>query len=1443
MADTNLFFNSTPIAGTPTPLFFGGNDPSTPIFSSVIILGQTGVITPTITTSSFPITGNTATGQLVSFPLVGYVNALTGSVSTTAVGTIATSSTSTFAITGNGLTTSVGSTSGAQSFFRSISSIGFTPPGANIISGDAYWNNVWLLMRGNAADGTAYAVNEADTSTNLTVVGNTKITTADSKFGGSSILFDTSSRIEPGLIDLNTDFTLEGWASPAYNGTLLGRHTGSSGYLASLDRQSTTTARLIYQQWGPANGYAFQEFSCVVTTVSSTNWVHYAIVRAGNTIKFFIDGILKSNVSGPYGFNTATGYPGIPSNTWINGDPDSSSMGSGGLDEYRLTLGTARYSANFTLPTVPYSNNDPYLSDVVLMLHGDGANNSTIIKNYGNKKISRYTSGASISTNQSKFGGSSLKSNGSTGSCFVIPPSQGPVLGLGDFTMETWYYTADNSYNPIITNRYEQDGATGCFAWYFDTGSGMSFHELTRSPDKNVACTFTFSTNTWYHLAVTRTSGIFRMFVNGVQLVADTLRLSGNPVTCDFTLQPYYTSFGGLIQYQQSLCYMDDVRITIGVSRYTGGDFSVPGTEPQLFSGTGSDPYWLNVNTQLSFDSNYTDDSLSAKTITPNSTIISATQSKFGGTSLNTNYSYISIPNADNAWDFTSASVYTLDYWIYLLDASTDTQWIGSGYGTFTMGIASGKIQISKPLIATVITGTTTINTNQWYHIAVAQDNESIRLYVDGVLNGTTAPTTFQPSGSAINVGGNPTYSLSSNMYIDDFRLTTGVSRYLDLDIKTSINSVFLGNQTQLSNMSLNTAIGIITTQQTPSAIIGQTGFLTAQQALNRALNGVQTVVNLGTYNIGTEIFPAGVFSTGQVGTVTVGANSYFVTGVSSAGQRGTILAKSDLTRALTGNQFNGATGYVIGSLQVNLTGNGSFFAINSMQLQANISNAAVGTVGNITVTSNYTRAITSVLGVGLPGGFYQLFLTPLTGVELTRNVGNITTSLTQNYATANVSVTGIGSLVSTNTQVKALNSQSYRSLTTLYAGTISPTNTTLLTGVSNTNDVGSFTTSVTENFAAGISSTLAVGTIRLQNDGLLALFGSSMLGYTGILISTKFANLTGNQSSIVPGFINTRQSIGVKADCRVGSVVTSQDCVTLLNSSQSNTGIGSVRNYKYSPLTGIESTLSSNSLVDTHSYGVRAVCQINAMDFFVLKSEYPSGNHSTGQTGVVFATQTVALVGTTFNGLINNYADVQHSLGVQSISSVGSVKFVRSFSLIGNERNTSVGNVGFRQDYMRTLVGNSSTGKLYKALEPDVIELGEHHEVEIPRGYSLTLEGEFSFIQSFECINCSSPVIEVYHRDNRAWIRLNTPGSFEDSKLYYVDQKGNYGEALFYKDVPADNDIYKIEANKVLRLEFEMKGIYDDGGPLIPITRTYLINIVVDHSFDRDLVGSGTIT
>jgi hypothetical protein len=75
------------------------------------------------------------------------------------------------------------------------------------------------------------------------------------------------------------------------------------------------------------------------------------------------------------------------------------------------------------------------------------------------------------------------------------------------------------------------------------------------------------------------------------------------------------------------------------------------------------------------------------------------------------------------------------------------------------------------------------------------------------------------------------------------------------------------------------------------------------------------------------------------------------------------------------------------------------------------------------------------------------------------------------------------------------------------------------------------------------------------------------------------------------------------------------------------------------------------------------------------------------------------------------------------------------------------------------------------------------------------------------------------------------------------VDQKGNYGEALFYKDVPADNDIYKIEANKVLRLEFEMKGIYDDGGPLIPITRTYLINIVVDHSFDRDLVGSGTIT
>lgn len=69
------------------------------------------------------------------------------------------------------------------------------------------------------------------------------------------------------------------------------------------------------------------------------------------------------------------------------------------------------------------------------------------------------------------------------------------------------------------------------------------------------------SANTWAHIAVTRSSGVIRAFVNGVQGYSTT-------DTTNYTAS--YMNVGGYYSTTYvMLGYIDDLRITKGVARYT----------------------------------------------------------------------------------------------------------------------------------------------------------------------------------------------------------------------------------------------------------------------------------------------------------------------------------------------------------------------------------------------------------------------------------------------------------------------------------------------------------------------------------------------------------------------------------------------------------------------------------------------------------------------------------------------------------------------------------------------------------------------------------------------------------------------------------------------------------------------------------------------------------
>jgi hypothetical protein len=78
--------------------------------------------------------------------------------------------------------------------------------------------------------------------------------------------------------------------------------------------------------------------------ISTSTWTHIAIVRSGSTVKVYFNGTVDANtatISGALFTNT--------SQLFIGGEAGGNDL-NGYLDDYRITKGYARYTANFTPP-------------------------------------------------------------------------------------------------------------------------------------------------------------------------------------------------------------------------------------------------------------------------------------------------------------------------------------------------------------------------------------------------------------------------------------------------------------------------------------------------------------------------------------------------------------------------------------------------------------------------------------------------------------------------------------------------------------------------------------------------------------------------------------------------------------------------------------------------------------------------------------------------------------------------------------------------------------------------------------------------------------------------------------------------------------------------------------------------------------------------------------
>jgi len=454
----------------------------------------------------------------------------------------------------------------------------------------------------------------------LTANGNAQISTAQSKFGGSSGLFDgTGDYLSmPSIAYPGVDtFTVEGhfrftnvtsrptigiWQNDIGNSNL--RHM-----VFFTTSSHPTEPNRIFLGLGVGSPFAFPYVSY---TLTANTWFHFAVSRdSSNNIRFFINGTQQ-------GSTQSSSREFFPSNTSLTARIGSNSYDNGDMygyfDEFRVSK-TARYTANFTAPTEPFIND----TNTLLLIHANGANASTTFtddvgttagvtyrtdsyasflklavpfdNDFGTIDIAPRISGSGLTTSATKTQGANVTlttaqrywtsspdyvksadfAPGGAALTYVLPTAI-PTSASGTFVIEGWF-------------RAEATGTRWCISSADSGGrfivsvSSATVANLTTSEGNQ---NFIYIGTGWTHVAFVCDGGTKRCYYNGIYRGA---WLSGN--TGGFsTLHLGQFNAGDANDYDGQI---QDFRVYVGTNKgYTGtntgsANFTLPSSIIQTY--------------------------------------------------------------------------------------------------------------------------------------------------------------------------------------------------------------------------------------------------------------------------------------------------------------------------------------------------------------------------------------------------------------------------------------------------------------------------------------------------------------------------------------------------------------------------------------------------------------------------------------------------------------------------------------------------------------------------------------------------------------------------------------------------------------------------------------------------------------------------------------------
>ena len=650
----------------------------------------------------------------------------------------------------------------------------FTPPIAPLT---AVANTQLLTLQNRIAHNNNTAIDTSGNSLLVTRNGNTTqgsfspYTPAgwSNYFDGTGdyLALPSSANLAPGSV-----FTFEAWIYIPAIVNSFNIYTASNNNEFQVGFNGSS-------EWGIATrGTAW---ALTTTTLPVLNqWNHIVACRGGtgtNQTSLFLNGVRVANGTVSAAFSGTSAYQ-------IAANGAGAGVWNGYISNLRLVPGVDVYGYTNTTITVPTAPLTAVASTALLTCQNnrfmDNSTNNFTLTASGDTKAQAFSPFAPTVEYSAATHGGSMYFDGSGDYLVTSGAALDTGAGTSDFTMECWVY--NNGYSGSQYGR-------GIFTFYPAAGYANSriMFRLNNGGDQiniylyisgtlhaNTTSTVLATPGAWTHVAYIRQSGTFKLYINGT--IESSMTVTGVSASLN-TFDKFdigRNQDGSLPDFNG---YISNFRYVKGTAVYTG-NFTPPTAPLTAISGTQLLLKGTNAGIIDSTGRNDLETGGDAK--------ISTAVKKYGTGSIyfDGTGDYVQMASSPN---FALAGDFTIEFWMYpITQVAAEPALFAIGTidpSTTVIRITSSKLQFwLNGSTGGMITCSTTIGTNTWYHVALVRSGSAtnnVKLYLNGVVDGQGTSTFVRPAAPAVVARyGSTQDSGAFAGYIDDLRLTNGYARY-----------------------------------------------------------------------------------------------------------------------------------------------------------------------------------------------------------------------------------------------------------------------------------------------------------------------------------------------------------------------------------------------------------------------------------------------------------------------------------------------------------------------------------------------------------------------------------------------------------------------------------------------------------------------------------------